>query len=154
MDATSSEANGKTVLIFDDDLSLESVNDKIVALGHTFQNKTVHLKPLDWKKFDNELKHLSMSGNLLAILMIISNKTMFLASSSEDSSELFSLWTSLLLEVKKYPCLIFVNKDIFLGNFLEYDIERLITGMRSRIRILVEDVEHQRSVSVFHKEKL
>ena len=37
MDKPSLEAKGKTVLILEDGFSLESVEDKIVALGYIFQ---------------------------------------------------------------------------------------------------------------------
>ena len=77
MDNPSLVAKGKTVLILEDGFSLESVEDKIVALGYIFQKRTLRAAPLDWIEMQKDLKQLIASENLLAVLIFFSKETLF-----------------------------------------------------------------------------
>ena len=82
MDEPSLEINGNTVLILGD-CSLESVEDKIVALGHTFQKRILGSQPDDGIEIEKALKQLNSSGKLVAVLLFLSKKALFKLSASD-----------------------------------------------------------------------
>src|SRR6266480_48167 len=96
MDEPTIEASGKTVFILED-FPLESVEDKIVALGYAFQKRRLVPKPSNWLEIVKDLKQLNASGDLLAVLMFLSETTLFYTS----SSEYLEVWHNLLMEFTK-----------------------------------------------------
>src|SRR5713101_2518674 len=154
MDKPSLEATGKTVLILEEDVSLESVEDKIVALGHTFQKRALLTKALDWIDIERDVKQLSTSGDLLAILMFLSEKTLRFTS----SSEYLESWNKILTEIKKCFSLIFIYEDNLHEKFYHEELESNISKIRYQLSIIKEDLRNieiskddKNTLSIFHK---
>ncbi len=127
MEEPSLGATSKTVLILVEDISLESVDDKIVALGHTFQKRTPFSKPFQWREFEKNLKELRTSGNLLAILFFLSKEAFFNSCSSEG----LSVWHNILVEMKSAPSLVFIQEDNFRRVFYDDDLNIQIQETRN-----------------------
>src|SRR2546425_7819344 len=106
MENPSLEVNGKTVLILGGS-SLESVEDKIVALGHTFQERSLPAQPCDWIEIENNLMRLNASGELLTVLMLLSERDLI----DYSSSDYLFTWNTLLKGMKKVTSLIFLEED-------------------------------------------
>ncbi len=133
MNKASFGANSKTVLILEDGFSLESVEDKIVALGYIFQKRTLRAAPLDWIEMQKDLKQLIASENLLAVLIFFSKETLF----NTCSSEYAEIWRSLLMEMKSATSLIFVHEENFQGVFYDSSYEKRIPETQQLIRELL-----------------
>lgn len=127
MDNLSSEVNSKTVLILGN-FSLESVEDKIVALGYTFQKSLdgsqtrYGSQPSDWLKNEKDNKRLFSLREVLAVFLFLSDSAVVECS----TSEYLDYWHNLLLKMKEHPALIFIEEDCFRENtFLTHEDEML-----------------------------
>src|SRR5260370_15491494 len=154
MDEPLVKAAGKTVFILEEDFSLESVEDKIVALGHTFQKRALLTNPLDWIEIEKDVKQLSASGDLLAILMFLSEKTLRFTS----SSEYLDFWNKILMEIKKCFSLIFIYEDNLHEKFYQEELESKVSKMRYKLNILNENIRNieiskddKNRLSIFNK---
>lgn len=126
MDRVSSEANSKKVLIFGD-FSLESVEDKIIALGYTFQIISIS-KLFTSKEFEKDLKQFSVSTELLAIFFFLREQDV-LKLSYVGYTE---FWHDLLFSLKTYPSLIFIENNDFL-EITQYPMENGLTPIEQMI---------------------
>jgi len=116
-----SEAPSKTVFIIED-FSLESVEDKIVALGHTFQKRSLDSQPFDWIEIENALKQVNSKEELLAVLLFLSRKALLKSS----TPEFLKLWRDLLSEIKETASLIFIDEECFKSIILSTYIDQMI----------------------------
>ena len=113
MSSAQPESSSKTVFLIGD-FSLESVEDKIVALGCTFQKRLLSLQPEDWIKIENDFKQIKSSGELLAVLLFLSKNSLVKLSNIEYSKN----WHKLLLNIKDYNSLIFIPENCFSDEIL------------------------------------
>ena len=132
----SSEAHRKIVFI-SGDFSLESVEDKIVALGHTFQKRITLSEPNALLEIVRDLKHLTPSGDLLAVLLFLSKRILF----DTSSLEYFEVWQNLLNEVKRTKSLMFIEEQNLRGVFYNDNLENLILETQNLIRLLIKHRE-------------
>src|SRR6266702_5602394 len=134
MGNSASEATSKTVLILGD-FFLQSVEDKIAALGYTFQKRALPAAPLDWIEMQKDLKQLITSENLLAVLMFLSKEIWFYTS----SSEYIEIWQCLLKEMMRATSLIFVHEENFQEEFFD-DSDEIRISEISETQHLIRDL--------------
>ncbi len=118
MDNPSLKVSGKTVLILGD-FSLESVEDKVVALGHTFQKRSLGSQTIDWIKIGKNLEQLYFSSEVLAALLFLSKKALLKFSAPQYLEH----WHDLLFKIKEYTSLVFIEENCF--QILFYMISRM-----------------------------
>lgn len=127
-----SEATSKTILIFGD-FSLESVEDKIIAIGNTFVKSSIS-KILDWMKMGKDLKQLSISGELLAILLFLTENELLKFS----PLDFLEYWHALFFEMKKFSSLIFIEEESFQDNIIHSHEDEMINKCLQFININLE----------------
>jgi len=116
MDNPLPEDQGKTILILEDAMELESVEDRITALGLNFEKKDIVTNSLD---LIEELKQSRISGDLLAVLIFLSKDTLLVSC----FPDYVIMWTNLLLELKKIKSIIFIDNDNLSGVFLDTKLD-------------------------------
>jgi len=137
---SSTEMASKTILILGDNFKLESIEDKILALGHKFQKRAILPELSAWKAIKNSITQLSRSGDLLAILVYLSKKTIFHTAKYDE-------WTALLAEFKKVPTLIFLTKDDILESNYDIDIFQDISETQQLLVKLIHNLDLNKSNS-------
>jgi hypothetical protein len=105
MDNPSLKVSGKTVLILGD-FSLESAEDKVVALGHTFQKSSLGSQTSDWIEIGKNLEQFYFSSEVLAALLFLSKKALLKFSGAEN----LEYWHKLLFKIKEYTSLVFIEE--------------------------------------------
>ncbi len=131
-------ANRKTVFILAEDFSLESVEDKIFALGYDFQKRKLLSKSSNWIEIEKDLEQLNISRNLLAVLMFLTDITLC----NTSNSDYLEIWYKLLIEMKKSSSLIFLHEEIlqvrFYHNYLRTylaSVEQILLPVKEYIQI-------------------